>query len=111
MDAVAAPTASAASGTSIASQASPPQPATKALIARTAIEEIISVIVHNTETNEVRQLALAELLAAAAPAAVGQDPATYKEAMEAADAEELLRADNLVSCVVIPNELCLELRV
>jgi hypothetical protein len=94
MDVVAAPAALAASGTSIASQASPPQPAAKAPIARTAIEEIISIIAHNTETNEVRQLALAELLAAAAPAAVGRDPATYKEAMEAADAEEWAEACN-----------------
>src|SRR5258708_17453370 len=36
-------------------------------------------------TDEVRQLALAELLAAAAPAAIGRDPVSYKEAMEAAD--------------------------
>jgi hypothetical protein len=87
----AASAASAASGTSIASQASPPQPAPKAPIARTAATEII-IIATNTATDEVRQLSLAELLAAAAPAAVGRDPATYKEAMEATDAEEWAEA-------------------
>jgi len=35
-----------------------------------------------------RQLSSAELLAAAASAAVGRDPASYKEAMDAADSEE-----------------------
>src|SRR5882762_5494694 len=42
-------------------------------------------------TTEVRQLTLAELLAAAAPAApaaISHDPATYKEAMRSADTEE-----------------------
>ena len=43
-------------------------------------------------THEVRQLSLAELLAAAAPAAMGRDPATFKEAMGAADAEEWTEA-------------------
>ena len=92
MDVAAAPAASAASGTPIASQASPPIPAERAPIAGTAAERVFGVIARNTETNEVRQLSLAELLAAAAPAAVGRDPATYKEAMEAADAEEWAEA-------------------
>jgi len=84
--------APAASGTPIALLATPPQPAAKAPIARTATDAAITIIACNIETNEVRQLALAELLAAAAPAAVGRDPATYKEAMEAADAEEWAEA-------------------
>jgi len=90
--ALAASEALAASGTLIASLAMPPQPAVKAPIARTAADAAITIIAHNTETNEVRQLALAELLAAAALAAVGQDPATYKKAMGAADAEEWAEA-------------------
>ena len=47
-----------------------------------------SAIACNTATVEVRQLALAEILASAAPAAMGWHPATYKEAFKAADAEE-----------------------
>jgi len=63
--------APAASGTPIALLATPPQPAAKAPIARTATDAAITIIACNIETNEVRQLALAELLAAAALAAVG----------------------------------------
>ncbi len=48
--------------------------------------------VHTAPTNEVRQLALAELLAVAALAAIRQDPVSYKEAMKAADAEEWAKA-------------------
>ena len=80
--------ASAASGTSTAPLASPLQPADKAPIARTAVNEMLSVIAQNTKTNEVRQLSLAEFLATAAPAAVGRDPATYKEAMGATNVEK-----------------------
>src|SRR5258708_13141838 len=45
-----------------------------------------------TPTDEVRQLALAELLAVVALAAIGRDLVSYKEAIEAADAEEWAEA-------------------
>src|SRR5258707_6015015 len=51
-----------------------------------------ALAVRTAPTDKVRQLALAELLAAAAPAAIGRDPVSYKEAMEAADAEEWAEA-------------------
>src|SRR6266566_3999451 len=60
--ALAALAALAASGTPIASLAMPPQPATNAPITRTAADAAITIIACNTKTNEVRQLALAELL-------------------------------------------------
>jgi transposase InsO family protein len=91
MDVAAAPAASAASeayGTPTASKASSLQATTPAPIARTAAATLQASVVCTAATDEVRQLALAELLAAAATAAVGRDPATYKEAMEADDAEE-----------------------
>lgn len=91
LDVAAAPAASAASaayGTSITSLASPPQATASAPVARTVATKLKAPMVRTATTNEVRQLALAELLAAAASAAVGRDPTTYKEAMEAADAEE-----------------------
>ena len=88
LDVADTPAALAASGTSTAPLASPLQPANKAPISRTAVNEMLSVIAHNTETNEVRQLSLAEFLATAASAAVGHDPATYKEAMGATNAEK-----------------------
>jgi len=95
LDVAAAPAASAASaasGTLIASQALLPQAAARAPITRTVAATMAASAVRIAATNEVRQLALAELLAAAAPAAVGRDPATYKEAMGAADAEEWAEA-------------------
>ncbi len=95
LDVAAAPAAlaaSAASRTLIVSQASSPQAAARAPIARTVAATMAAPAVRIAATNEVRQLALAELLAAAAPAAVGRDPATYKEAMGAADAEEWAEA-------------------
>jgi transposase InsO family protein len=98
MDVAAAPAASAASaayGTPIASPTSCLQAADRAPIARTAAATLQASVVRTAATDEVRQLALAELLAAAAPAAtaaVGRDPATYREAMGAADAEEWTQA-------------------
>src|SRR5258707_12802087 len=89
LDVAAAPAAlapSAAYGTSIASQASPLQATDVAPIARTAAATMAASAMCTAPTDEVRQLALAELLAAAAPAAIGRDPVSYKEAMEAADA-------------------------
>jgi hypothetical protein len=91
MDVAAAPEvsgASAAYGTSIASQASSLLATASAPITRTTAATLKASVVHTAATDEVKQLALAELLAAAASATVGRDPATYKEAMEAADAEE-----------------------
>src|SRR5258708_34547985 len=88
----AASAASAAHGTSIASQASPLQATDVAPIARTAAATMAALAVCTAPTDEVRQLALAELLAAAAPAAIGRDPVSYKEAMEATDAEEWAEA-------------------
>src|SRR5258707_14349861 len=82
----------AAYGTSIASQASPLQATDIAPIARTAAATMAASAVCTAPTDEVRQLALAELLAVAAPAAIGRDPVSYKEAMEAADAEEWAEA-------------------
>jgi reverse transcriptase-like protein len=84
--------APAASGTSIASQAIPLQATNVAPIARTATVSLVALAVYTTPTNEVRQLALAKLLAIAAPAAVGCNPVSYKKAMEAADAEEWAEA-------------------
>ncbi len=95
LDVATAPAAlgpSAAYGTSIASQASPLQVTNVAPIARTAAATMVALAVHTAPTNEVRQLALAELLAVAALAAIRQDPVSYKEAMEAADAEEWAEA-------------------
>jgi reverse transcriptase-like protein len=80
--------APAASGTSIASQATPLQAINVASIARTVTASSVALAAHIASTNKVRQLVLAELLAIAAPAAVGHDPVSYKEAMEAANAEE-----------------------
>src|SRR5229473_1288274 len=74
LDVATAPAASAplgAYGTSIALQASPLQATDVAPIARTATATMAASAVHTTPTDEVRQLALAELLAAAAPAAIG----------------------------------------
>src|SRR5258707_1425133 len=95
LDVATAPAASAPSaahGTSIASQASPLQATDVAPIARTAAATMAASAVCTAPTDEVRQLALAELLAVAAPAAIGRDPVSYKEAMEAADAEEWAEA-------------------
>src|SRR5229473_2020944 len=95
LDVATAPAASAplaAYGTPIASQASPLQATDVAPIARTAAATMAASAVHTAPTDEVRQLALAELLAAAAPAAIGRDPVSYKEAMEATDAEEWAEA-------------------
>src|SRR5216684_6147650 len=95
LDVATAPVASAplaAYGTSIASQASPLQATDIALIARTAAATMAASAVCTTPTDKVRQLALAELLATAALAAIGQDPVSYKEAIEAADAEEWAEA-------------------
>src|SRR5229473_1519491 len=95
LDVATAPAASAPSaayGTSIASQASPLQATDVVPIARTATATMAALVVCTAPTDEVRQLALAELLAVAAPAAIGQDPVSYKEAMEAADAEEWAEA-------------------
>src|SRR5216684_607549 len=95
LDVATAPAASAPSaahGTSIASQASPLQATDVAPIARTATATMAASAVRTTPTDEVRQLALAELLAVAALAAIGRDPVSYKEAMEAADAEEWAEA-------------------
>src|SRR5258708_7747599 len=83
---------SAAYGTSIASQASPLQATDVAPIARTAAATMAASAVCTTPTDEVRQLALAELLAVAALAALGRDLVSYKEAIETADAEELAEA-------------------
>src|SRR5258707_8466032 len=95
LDVATAPVASAplaAYETSIASQASPLQATDVAPIARTAAATMAASAVCTTPTDEVRQLALAELLAAAAPAAIGRDSVSYKEAMEAANAEEWAEA-------------------
>src|SRR5260370_36539755 len=95
LDAATAPAAlapSAAHGTSTASQASPLQATDVAPISRTAAATMAASAVSTAPTDEVRQLALPELLAAAAPAAIGRDPVSYKEAMEAADAEEWAEA-------------------
>src|SRR5260370_22154923 len=75
---------SAAYGTSIASQASLLQATNVVQIARTATATMAALVAPTTPTDEVRQLALAELLAAAAPSAIWQDPVSYKKAMEAA---------------------------
>src|SRR5258708_2181592 len=83
---------SAAHGTSIASQALPLQATDVAPIARTAAAIMAASAVRTAPTNELRQLALAELLAAAALAGIGRDPVSYKEAMEAANAEEWAEA-------------------
>ncbi len=83
---------SAAYGTSIASQASLLQATNVVPIARTATATMAALVAPTTPTDEVRQLALAELLAAAAPSAIGQDPVSYKKAMEAANAEEWAEA-------------------
>src|SRR5258707_13529231 len=91
LDVATAPAASAPSaahGTSIASQASPLQATNVAPIARTAAATMAALAVRTAPTDEVRQLALAELLAAATPAAIGRNPVSYKEAIEATDAEE-----------------------
>ena len=64
----------------------------EAPIARTAAATMAALAVCTTPTDEVRQLALAELLAVAALATIGRDPVSYKEAMEAADAEEWAEA-------------------
>ena len=88
LDVAAAPAASAASAASGTSVASPPsslKPAARAPVAKTAGTILAASIAHSAPTHEVRQLSLAELLAAAA---MGHDPATYKEAMGAANAEE-----------------------
>ncbi len=74
LDVATAPAAlapSAAYVTSIASQASPLQATNVAPIARTAAVTMAASAVHTAPTDEVRQLALAELLAVAAPAAIG----------------------------------------
>src|SRR5258707_1280650 len=92
LDVATAPVASAAYGTSIASQTSPLQATNVAPIARTAAATMAASAVCTAPTDEVRQLALAELLAAAAPSAIGRDPVSYKEAMEAANAEEWAEA-------------------
>jgi reverse transcriptase-like protein len=72
LDVAAAPAASAplaALGTSIASQATPIQATNIVPIARTAAASLAALAVHTTPTDEVRQLVLADLLAAAALAA------------------------------------------
>ena len=95
LDVATAPAASAPSaahGTSIAPQASPLQATNVAPIARTAAATMAASAAHTAPTDEVRQLALAELLAATALAAIGKDPVSYKEAMEATDAEEWAEA-------------------
>src|SRR5258707_4934751 len=77
LDVATAPAASAPSaayGTSIASLASPLQATNVAPIARTATATMAALAVRITPTDEVSQLVLAELLAAAAPAAVSQGP-------------------------------------
>jgi reverse transcriptase-like protein len=95
LNVAAAPAASApltASGTSIASQVTPLQATDVAPIARTATALSVALAACTAPTDEVRQLVLAELLAVAAPAAVGHDPVSYKETMEAANAEEWAEA-------------------
>src|SRR5260370_22641195 len=89
LDVAAAPAAlapSAAYGTSITSQTSPLQATNVVPIARTAAATMAASPMRTTPPDEVRRLALAELLAAAALTAIGRDPVSYKEAMEAADA-------------------------
>src|SRR5258708_16081960 len=74
LDVATAPAASAPSaayGTSIASQASALQATNVAPIARTAAATMAASAVCTAPTDEVRQLALAELLASAATAAIG----------------------------------------
>src|SRR5712672_2643424 len=83
--------APAASGTLKASQASPIHAAERVPIARKVATVSAALLACSAATAEVRQLTLAELLAVAAPAApaaISRDPATYKEAMRGADAEE-----------------------
>src|SRR5258708_6142306 len=91
LDVATAPVASAPSaayGTSIASQASPLQATDVVPIARTAIATMAALAVCTAPTDEVRQLALADLLVGGPPGPLGRDPVSYKEAMEATDAEE-----------------------
>ncbi len=87
-----APAALAAYGTLIASQELPLQATNVAPIAKTAAATMAALAACTAPTDEVRQLVLAELLAAAALAAIGRDPVSYKKAMEAADAEEWAEA-------------------
>src|SRR5260370_6845342 len=85
LDVATAPVASAplaAYETSIASQASPLQATDVAPIARTAAATMAASAVCTTPTDEVSQLASAELLAVAALPAIRRDPVFYKEAME-----------------------------
>src|SRR5713226_1564734 len=107
LDVATAPAASAPSaahGTSIASQASPLQATDVVPIARTAAATMAASAMCTAPTDEVRQLALAELLAAAAPAAIGRDPVSYKEAMKAADAEEWAEACQYEMDALLKND-------
>jgi hypothetical protein len=90
--AAAASAASEASGTPLTSQTSLLQTAGKAPIARKVDTVTVALLAHSATTDEVRQLLLTELLAAAASAAVSRDPATYKGALRGTDAEKWAEA-------------------